>query len=257
MKKIMAFLAFGSTLFMLFASILMITFFDFNVTNELPPPPVRLYLEPAGYAFIIWLFIYIGFLALGVYQLRPKFLDDPSFIKARPYIIINGLANTTWFLGVLYAHIWLTALCMLILLYTLIQISIHLELGKAGENLEDKLFVKLPIALYFGWITAATPINITSFLLIEVGWTGQNFLSPELWSVIILGIAFVIFALLYTQQRANATYLFVAVWALLAIYIANRVNSLTVGFTALTLALGLLIIFIFFQFRGNSKPSIL
>jgi len=249
-NKTWAILTLISTICMLFGSILMILLFGFDANPNDVRPPVRLFLEPAGYAFSIWTFIYLGYIALGIYQNYAAQIDDPRFVKARKYIILNALANNLWFVGVVQNQLWFTVLCMVIMLITLIQISVLLELNKPGKDWREKLMVKLPIALYFGWITIATPINTTSFLLAEVGWTGQSFLGPELWSVIIMIVAFTIVVFLYTRQKVNSVYLFVGVWGLFAIFIANLPYSNLVAFTALLLSVGLLLAFIWrFVFR--------
>ena len=239
MKRALPYLTLAATIYMIIGSFIMVSIFGFNVNTDANQPPVRLFLEPAGYAFIIWAFIYIGYILLGIYQLAPKLRTDPKFVKARPYIIINAFANSIWFVGVAQNQLWLTVICMLTLLFTLIQLAIILELGQAGQTTREKLMVKLPIALYFGWVTVATPINTTAFLLAEVGWTGGSAPGPELWSIAIMFVAFSIILYLFLNKKVNVVYLLVGVWGLFAIFIANLSFSNLVAFTALGLALAL------------------
>lgn len=246
-----------STIFMIIAAILVVNFIGFNVTRDMDPPPVRLYIEPAGYAFIIWSFIYIGYIVLGIHQYRPKYRDDKRFIEARPYIILNALANALWFSGVILNVLWLTVVFMIIMLYTLIKLSIIFELGKPTENWEEKVAVKLPLALYFGWITIATPINFTSFLLVDFGLTGQSSFGPEVWSIIILIVAVAIVMTLYLTKKVNGTYLLVGVWALTAVYVANSGDSQLVATASLILSLGLVSILVFYSLIRKIKHPIL
>ena len=164
MKKVMPVLACLGPVFMFFTSIAMIVFFGFDVNSNIDQPPIPLYIEPADYAFITWNLIYIGFIALGVYQLSPKYKDDPRFVTGRKYIVVNSLANAAWFVGVIQNQFWLTVTFMLILLYTLIRLAVIFKLGERGKDWRERLWIKLPLALYFGWITLATPINIASFV---------------------------------------------------------------------------------------------
>ncbi len=240
-NKLYAGLTLASTIYMMMGSFLMIALFGFDPNPNNVQPPVRLFLEPAGYAFVIWSFIYVGYIALGIYQYLPEQRTDPRLINARKYIVVNALANNCWFVGVVQNQLWFTVVCMLVMLYTLIKIAILIELEKPGKDLREKLMVKLPVALYFGWITIATPINITSFLLAEVGWTGQSFLGPEIWSVLIMIVAFLIVGILFYRQKVNAVYLLVGVWGLFAIYIANLPFSKLVAWSALLLSIGLLL----------------
>ncbi|MEO1051372.1 MAG: hypothetical protein AAFX87_12155 [Bacteroidota bacterium] len=257
MKNLSAWLAFLAPIFMFVFSILVILQTGFDVTSELDEPPVPLYITPSGYAFIIWQFIYLGFIGLGFYQLRKQVRDDISFVRARKYIIINSLANAAWFVAVLNNKVWITAVLIVVLLLTLIKTAVHLELGKPGADWKEKVFIKLPIALYFGWVTLATPINITSFLLIDVGWTGQALLNPQIWSVIILLVAFGIIAMLYLRRKANGSYLLVGVWGLFAIYIANQNLQNLVGYVALGLAITLVVILLFTRIANGLKYRLL
>ncbi|MEL7118462.1 MAG: hypothetical protein AAFO07_03445 [Bacteroidota bacterium] len=251
MQRTLQMLALASTILMFVASNLMIAFFGFNVTSELDEP-ITFYIVPAGYAFAIWFFIYIGFIALGAYQLNKSRLNDTQWQKARIYIIINGIANTLWFSGVLINKVWLTMIFMAILLYTLIQLSIILGLGEFPRDQSEKWQVKVPLALYFGWITIATPINFTSFLMVDLGFRGTGFLSPEIWSILILAVATAIVAWMYINRKANATYLLVGVWGLTAIFVSNLNMSMEVGIAALLLAGILILVLILYRVKNGA-----
>lgn len=70
MKNRLPYFTLAATIYMLFGSILVLALFGFTVNTEAYSPPVRLFLEPAGFAFIIWAFIYTGYIALGKYLLQ-------------------------------------------------------------------------------------------------------------------------------------------------------------------------------------------
>ncbi|MEL6674784.1 MAG: hypothetical protein AAFR61_21430 [Bacteroidota bacterium] len=257
MHKTNAYLTLAATLYMSLGSIIMVALFGFEVSSELDRPVVEFFLEPAGYAFIIWGLIYLGYIALGLYQIRPAMWEDPRFVEARPYLILNAFFNSFWFIGVARNFLWMTVLCMLVMLLTLIQLSRYLELGQSGQNRAEKWWVKLPIALYFGWITLATPINITSWLAAEVGWTGASLFSPAVWSTLILGIAAAIILTLYLTRQVNGAYLLVGVWGLFAIFIANLARSSLVAATALGLAGLLALVLINRYFEDKAAFSLL
>ena len=44
---------------------------------------------------------------------------------------------------------------------------------------KEKLFIRLPFSVYFGWITVATIANITT-LLVDIGWNGFGILRVDL-----------------------------------------------------------------------------
>ena len=257
MKKVNRVLAFLGPVFMFLASIAMILFFGFNVTSDMEAPPVPLYIEPAGYTFIIWQLIYIGFIALSIFQLKAAYKDDSRFIKARVYIIVNSMANSAWFLGVIFNQLWITVLFMLLMLFTLIRLSIIFQLGKPNKSKSERWFVKLPLSLYFGWITVATPVNITSFLLTEVGWSGQELLNPNIWSLIILLVATAIFSWVYLKRKGNGAYLLVGVWGFTGIYMANFDQNDLIRFVSLALSAFLLLLLIITKYRTKSSFTLL
>jgi len=234
-------LTLGSTIFMLLGCILTVLFVGYDISSEMEPLPIPLYIEPAGYAFIIWGFIYLGFIALGVFQFRKENRHIVSFQKSRFYIILNSLSNACWFYGVFSNQLWITVVCMLLMLFSLIKLSVLLKLGEEGKSLREKLSVKLPLALYFGWITVATPINLSSFLIQDIGWQTQSMAASEYYSVAILFIAFGIALYLFSRKWVNAVYTLVIAWAFAGIFVANLNASALVGYTAICLALALLI----------------
>lgn len=257
MNKALRILALIAPILMFVVSILMIFVVGFNVTSTMDAPPIPLYLNPAGYAFIIWQFIYIGFITLGIYQYSKGFKEDERFIQSRKYIILNSLLNSIWFLGTLTNQLWLTVVCIVGLLLTLIKLSIIFDLGKQGRDSKEKYFIKLPLSLYFGWITLATPINISSWLLTDLRWTGELTFGAQGWSVLILAVAFAIITVLYFTKKANGAYLLVGVWGLVAIFVANQRLENIVGYTALSLAVALVVVLIATRTIKNQQYALL
>lgn len=242
MNRIKALLAMMATVCMFVVSVLIIVFQGFGVTDNMSEANVPLYLEPAGYAFIIWQFIYIGYIALGLFQFGKNRHDMPKYVAARPYIIANSACNALWFLGVSQNQYWLTVLCMLGMLYTLATLSVLFRLGKENTDAQEKLFVVIPLTLYYAWITMATPINITSWLLFEVGWQVGTF-NSNIWSATLLLAAVFLVVFLYQKRLVNGLFVLVAVWALVAIAVKNIfINNYFLVFGAALGALGLLIL---------------
>ncbi|MEO0338352.1 MAG: histidine kinase [Bacteroidota bacterium] len=198
-------------------------------------------LEPAGYSFLIWYFIYIGFLGLGFYQAHPSKWYDLKFIKARPYIIINGIANNMWLLFVGLKSPLGSLLCTLIVLITLIRMSSIFELGKPSKNRQEKYRVKIPLALYFGWITLLIPISVSMFLQGLGDNPLASFFNSELGTVVTLVLSFLVVIYLFLRQKVSYTYVLVVIWGLFGIFISNYQYSEHVSFTALGLAVGLLV----------------
>ena len=243
MKAYMPYIALASTILMFASPVVSIALYGWNFVSNVEPLPSLFYLEPAGYSFIIWGLIYLGFLALGIYQVLPNQLRDKRFVRARKFIMASALVNIAWILAARMNLMWIMLLCTVIILYALIRLAALLELGKPSYDIRERLWVKVPIGAYFGWITLITPLSATGFLLYKFGWTTPSFLTPELWSVVALVGFFALVLVLLLRQQVNLSYLIVVIWGLFAIFISNLGNSHLVGFTALGLSMGLLITF--------------
>ena len=123
---------------------------------------------PVGITFSIWGLIYLLLLAYVIYQFIPKTLGKDKVInKINIYFIISSVVNSVWIFAWHYRIIGLTVILMLILLYSLIKIS--KLTNEMVLSFKDKLFIKIPFGIYFGWITIASIANITIFLVSLAG----------------------------------------------------------------------------------------
>ncbi len=172
---------------------------------------------PAGVAFSIWGLIYLLLLIYVIYQFIPKSPEKEKLItKINIYFIISSITNSAWIFSWHYKIIGLSVILMLIILFSLIKIS--KITNEKILPLKDKLFLKIPFGIYFGWITIATIANITTFL-VSLNW--KNFIFPdETWMIIILLVGMVI-ASITTIKEKNLAYGLVPVWAYLGIYLKH------------------------------------
>jgi hypothetical protein len=172
---------------------------------------------PAGITFSIWGLIYLLLAIYVIYQFLPKKGKTENLInKINFYFIISSLANAIWIFLWHYRLIGISVMLMLVILYSLIKISALTN--QKGLSMKDKLYIKVPFGVYFGWITIATIANITT-LLVSLGW--QNFIFPDqVWTIIILFVGAII-AALTTIREKNLAYGLVPVWAYFGIYIKH------------------------------------
>jgi hypothetical protein len=173
---------------------------------------------PAGITFSIWGLIYLLLAIYVVYQFLPKKKKTEALInKINLYFIISSIANAVWIFSWHYRLIGLSLLLMLVILYSLIKISALTN--QKSLNVKDKLYVKVPFGVYFGWITIATIANVTT-LLVCLGW--QNFIFPDpVWTIIILFIGTIIASLTAIREK-NLAYGLVPVWAYFGIYLKHN-----------------------------------
>lgn len=180
---------------------------------------------PTGLTFSIWGLIYLLLAAYTLYQFG-LFQQDKGVSKAGLFtkigvlFSISSLANALWIFAWHYYNIALSLLLMLVLLVCLILIN--LTLSKEQLNSRDKFFIRLPFAVYFGWITVATVANVTS-LLVYSGWNAFG-ISEQIWTVIIIAVGLAIGAATTLRFRSYA-YGLVIIWAYLGIWIKHTAES--------------------------------
>jgi len=176
---------------------------------------------PAGITFAIWALIYVLLAAYAIYQtvlfqknqsvLKKNFLD-----KIGIYFSISSVANAVWIYSWHYHIIVLSMLLMLMILLCLISI-IRLVI-KADLSNTDKIFIKLPFSIYFGWITVATIANAT-VLLVSTGWNGFG-IPQGAWAVIMI-LAGAGIGLATMLKNKDIAYGMVIVWAYAGILIKH------------------------------------
>jgi len=175
---------------------------------------------PAGITFTIWGLIYLLLLGYTIYQLFEIKTRDANTKKMLFEIgilfSVSSIINAIWIFMWHYDHIGITLILMLILLLTLIIIRIKIE--KYTLNLKQKLLVRLPFSIYFGWITVATIANVTTYL-VSIEWNGWT-LPEAFWTNIILFVGGIIGIITLIRFRDMA-YGFVILWAYMGILIKH------------------------------------
>lgn len=172
---------------------------------------------PIGSTFSIWGLIYTLLLVYAIYQFVPKNPAREKIIRSvNIYFIISSLANSAWIFSWHYKLIELSVILMLVILFTLIKISKITNTNSLA--LQDRVFLKIPFGVYFGWITVATIANITA-LLVSLGW--KNYVFPDfLWMIIILLVGASIASITAIKEK-NLAYGLVPIWAYYGIYLKH------------------------------------
>ena len=168
---------------------------------------------PAGITFSIWGLIYTLLLVYVIYSWglfnKKRNAEKKELIsKVDKLFIINALGNIAWIFAWHYGFIALSVIIMLVLLTTLILIANLIN--NQEFSLSDKICLRLPFSIYFGWITVATIANITVFL-VSINWSGWG-ISDQIWTIIILLVG-VIIGILRSLKDKNIPYISVLIWA--------------------------------------------
>jgi len=191
---------------------------------------------PAGYAFSIWIVIYLGLLGFVVYQGRTlRGNPEAGTVVAQVgwWFVLSCVANCAWVLAWLYDRTGLSVLIMIALLFCLLQIILRTDMELTDPPLRTIAAVWWPFCLYSGWITAALIANIFAWLT-SIGWTGWG-VPPAVWAIIMIGVAGTAY-LFMTWRRNMREYAFTGVWALVAIAIADQHRSAAVTRVAVGMA---------------------
>ncbi|GER06945.1 seryl-tRNA synthetase [Iodidimonas muriae] len=185
--------------------------------------PVRQFypsIQPAGYAFSIWGLIYPWLIigaAFGVWQAA----DDPDWRAMRLPLVISLIIGTFWIAIANIAPIWAT---LMIVVMAAAAIAAMLRAGRNQPWLQLR-----PVALYAGWLTAATGVAIGIVL------GGYAILSEQSAAILCL-IGVIVVALgVQTARPREWGYPAAIVWALIGVIVANisDANWPVIGLAAL------------------------
>ena len=170
----------------------------------------EVFFVPAGYVFSIWGIIFIGWIALLIYQFLPAQKENSRLRRLGYWFALSGVLNAAWLFCWHYNLFGLSVLVMLALLVTLIVSYLKLDVGRAKVSTVEKWTVDIPFSVYLGWISVAAIANITAYLY-SIGWNGFG-IPPQAWAVIMLVVASLV-GLGIALFRRDAGYLLVFVWA--------------------------------------------
>ncbi|QDP86494.1 tryptophan-rich sensory protein [Chryseobacterium sp. SNU WT5] len=191
---------------------------------------------PAGYAFSIWGFIYLLLIGFVFYTGRSLFNSsknqaDPFVEKIGWWFVISCIANCAWILTWLYGY---TGISVIVLSVSLISLLIILtEALKYNSSPAQKWFINFPFQIYAGWVSVALIAAVAAWLT-KIEWSRFG-LSEVIWTIILIIIASIIH-LFMTWKKNAPIFAFVAVWALVAIAMANKEVSHEIYLAALVAA---------------------
>ncbi|QOW09632.1 tryptophan-rich sensory protein [Kaistella flava (ex Peng et al. 2021)] len=191
---------------------------------------------PAGYAFSIWGFIYLLLIGFVFYTGRSLF--NPSKNEADAFVekigwwfVVSCLANCAWILTWLYGFTGLSVIVLLIAFISLLMIL--MEALKYNSGNAQKWFINFPFQIYAGWVSVALIAAMAAWLT-KIEWSGLG-ISEINWTIILIIIASLIHIFM-TWKKNAPVFAFVAVWALVAIAMANKEVSQQVYLVALVAA---------------------
>jgi len=186
---------------------------------------------PAGITFAIWGLIYLLLLGFtlyhcGLFQSTKDTMDANALGKIGIVFAISSLLNSAWIFAWHYNQIIITIILMAGILLCLILINQTIINSKLSTR--EKIFVRLPFSVYFGWITVATIANATA-LFVSLDLNLFSVISETSWTVGIIVIGMIIGVITMIKNR-DVAYGLVFVWAYSGILIKH--TSTVNGFSS-------------------------
>lgn len=179
-------------------------------------------IAPAGPAFSIWSIIYLGLVALAVWQLLPAHREDRRQRRVGYPIAASMLLNAAWILSVQFDLLLLSVPVIIALLAVLGWIFAAL-LRERPSALVEAIVVDGTIGLYLGWVCVATAANITA-VLVAVGFRGFG-INPDLWAVVVVLVAGAVGVLLAVRGRGRLAPAAALCWGLTWVAVARLTGN--------------------------------
>lgn len=179
---------------------------QFPIPQDNPP------VQPAGFAFSIWGLIYIWLLAGALFGLLNR-CDDPAWDAMRWPYITSLVIGAGWIPVANINPAWATVLIWIM------WASAALAFLRMGRR--DRIWLRTPIALYTGWLTAASCVALGLLL------AGYGYISEQTAAIAMIVLALILAAALLTLRPDTPEYAAAVIWALVGIAFANAdpVNS--------------------------------
>jgi len=180
---------------------------------------------PAGITFSIWGIIYLSLASYLLYQFglfnkKEGIINKEVIEKAGIFFTISSIANTVWIFVWHYRAIGISLFMIVIILLCLIIINVTIK--KANLITREKIFLRLPFSIYFGWITVAVIANVSVFL-VSINWNRFG-LSESFFTIIVLFSGLLI-ACLTILKNQDLAYGLVVIWAYVGILIRHTSSS--------------------------------
>ena len=183
---------------------------QFPVPQEDPPA------QPAGWAFSIWLLIYVWLIAGAGFGLLMR-ADDGRWAAHRGPLFASLAVGAAWLPVAQVSPVAATVMIWVMLGTALAALM------QAGRS--DRLWLQAPVAVYAGWLTAASCVALALVL------AGYGVVSAQVAAMGALVLALVLAAAVLAMRPGTPEYGLAVIWALLGVAVANAapVNAPVLG----------------------------
>jgi hypothetical protein len=172
--------------------------------------PVRIddpAVQPAGYAFAIWSVIYVWLIVHAVFGLWKR-SDDAAWDAPRWPLILSLGVGATWLEVATVAPVAAT-----VIIWIMVGAAIT-ALARADAR-TDRWLLAAPIAMYSGWLTAASAVSLGVVL------SGHGILTDTSAAVAMLLLVLAIAVPVQRRVTPSPLYGATVIWALIAIIVRD------------------------------------
>ncbi len=204
--------------------------------NQLPIPQINPPVQPAGYAFAIWGLIYAWLFLSATYGLALR-VDDPDWERARTPLIISLLIGTPWLMVANQ-----NAVAATVMIFAMAGFAI---LAVLRGPRHDRWLFQAPVAIYAGWLTAASFVSLGSTA------AGYGLVFDQIgWAYAAVGAALLVALTVQNRVKTAPEYGATVIWALVGIIVANLA-----GVTGVAIAAGVGIVVIGLTLARNTARA--
>lgn len=174
--------------------------------DQFPVPQIDPPVQPAGYAFAIWGLIYLWLIAGAAFGIRDR-ATDPDWEPMRPALTVSLLIGAGWIPVAQLSPLWATVLIWAMLATAVMAL---LRAGKA-----DHAWLRAPIGLYAGWLTAASSVALGLML------AGHGILSAQMAAYAGITLALLLALGVQAMRPDTPAYPAAVIWALVGVGVSN------------------------------------
>ncbi|ABD53986.1 tryptophan-rich sensory protein [Jannaschia sp. CCS1] len=203
--KLMAALVLLAAIAFALSPVLSEPFTGFN-PDQLPRPVDNPPIQPAGYAFAIWGVIYLWLIVGAGFGLFKR-ADTAEWQAMRPALLVSIAVGASWIPVALTAPVPATLLIIAMLITALIALF--------RAPLADAALGAAPVALYAGWLSAA---SIVASATIVAAYTGLDLTIISIVGLVIIGV---VASLVIRYTAHPLPYAAAVIWALVGVVVTN------------------------------------
>lgn len=187
----------------LFALSSVVTPFAGYNPDAFPIPQQTPVAQPAGYAFSIWGLIYLWLIASALFGLMARRMDT-AWERPNRYLLVSLVFGVPW--------LWIASQSPVAATVVVWIMQATAVLALIHTPLTDRWWLRGPVALYAGWLTAAGSVSVA-----VVGAGYGLLVSAEVWAICAILFAGGITLAMLRNVEQIPEFGAAGVWALAAI----------------------------------------